>query len=90
MNYFRLAALTLLVPCAAFANTTEDVRAGGLAIIPSLGLSIDVAGNSGLQNHTPFSHAIDMGFAYAHATHKQKHELGDGPIISRGGVLGWM
>ncbi len=87
MNYFRLATLALLAPCAALANTTEDVRAGGFAIIPSIGMSIDVAGNSALQNHTSSSHSIDMGFSYAHAKRKQEHDIGDGPIVLGGQVF---
>jgi len=83
MNYFRLAAVALL-PCAALANTTEDVRAGGGAVIPSIGMSIDVVGNSAIPNHTSSSHSIDAGFSYAKAKRKQEHELGDGPIVFGG------
>lgn len=84
MNYFRLAALALLAPCAASANFTEDIRAGGGAVIPSIGMSIDVVGNSTLQNHTASSHAIDIGFSYARAKRKQELETRDGPIIFGG------
>ena len=84
MKVFRIAALALLAPCAAFANTTEDIRAGGGAIIPAVGLTIDVFGRSALQNHSPSSHSIDFGFAYAHVKRKQEHELGDGPIVFGG------
>jgi len=81
MNHFRLTAVVaLLAPCAALANTTEDIRAGGGAIIPSIGMSITVAGNP----DASFSHAIDSGFSYAHAKRKQEHELGDGPIVFGG------
>ena len=41
MKVFRFAALALLAPCAVMANTTEDIRAGGGAVIPSIGMSID-------------------------------------------------
>lgn len=75
------AALALLAPCAALANQTDDVEANGGAVIPSFGVSIDVAGNSSLQNHTTFSHAIDMGFSYARAKHKQDRDPGDQPIV---------
>ena len=84
MKIFRFAVLALLAPCAAFANTTEDVRAGGGAIIPSVGLTIDVFGRSALQNHSPSSHSIDLGFSYAHVKGKQKHEIADGPIVFGG------
>jgi hypothetical protein len=84
MKYFRIVALALLVPGAAFANLTEDIRAGGGAVIPQLGVGIDVAGSSGLQNHTRFSHAIDMGYAYAHSRRKQDLDPGDGPIVFGG------
>jgi hypothetical protein len=80
MKVFRFAVLALLAPCAAIANTTEEVRAGGGAIIPSVGLTVDVVGRSALQNHSPSSHSIDLGFAYAHVKRKQEHEFGDGPI----------
>src|SRR5262245_33822490 len=81
MKAFRFAALALLAPLAALANQTDDVQAGGGTVIPSFGLSIDVAGNSSIQNHTAFAHAIDMGYAYAHATRKQDRDPGDQPII---------
>ena len=84
MKAIRIAALVLLAPCAALANVTDDVEAGGGAVIPSLGLSIDVAGNSSLQSHTTLSHAIDMGFSYARARHKQDRDNGDQPIILGG------
>jgi hypothetical protein len=80
MKVFRFAVLALLAPCAALANTTEDIRAGGGAVIPSLGVSIGVAGNP----EASLSHAIDMGFSYAHAKRKQEHEVGDGPIVFGG------
>jgi hypothetical protein len=78
------AAFALLAPCAALANVTEDIRADGGTIIPQLGVSIDVAGTSGPQNHTSLSHAIDMGFAYAKSRHKQELEARDGPVIFGG------
>jgi len=80
MKVFRFAVLALLAPCAALANTTEDIRAGGGAIIPSIGMSIGVAGNP----EASLSHAIDMGFSYAHAKRKQEHAVGDGPIVFGG------
>lgn len=84
LKSFSLAALALLAPCAAFANVTEDIRAGGGAVIPSVGVSIDVVGNSSVANHTASSHAIDMGFSYARAKRKQDLETRDGPIIFGG------
>lgn len=84
MKYFRFAALALLAPCAALANFTEDIQAGGGAIIPSVGVSIDVVGNSSMRTHTASSHAIDFGFSYARAKRKQELETGDGPIIFGG------
>ena len=84
MKVFRFAALALLAPCAVMANTTEDIRAGGGAVIPSIGMSIDFAGNSTLQDHTSSSHAIDLGFSYAHAKRKQTLETGDGNIVFGG------
>lgn len=80
MKVFRLAALALLAPCAVLANTTDDVRAGGGAVIPSIGVSVNVAGNP----EASLSHAVDMGFSYAHAKRKQEHDTGDGPIIFGG------
>src|SRR6266545_2307950 len=72
MKYFRIATLALLAPCAALANLTEDVHAVGGAVIPSLGVSIDLVGDSKLQSHRPgLSHSIDIGFAYARAKHRQ-------------------
>ena len=83
------AALALIAPCAALANVTEDIEAVGGTVIPSLGLAIDIAGNSSLQNHTRgLSHSIDMGFAYAHAKHKQDLDPGDGPVIVGGTNFG--
>lgn len=88
MKVLRIAALALLAPCAALANVTDDVEAVGGAIIPSLGLGIDVAGNSSLANHTRgLSHSIDMGFAYARAKSKQDRDPGDQPIIIGGTVF---
>ena len=84
MKAFRFAALALLAPCAALANVTDDVSAGGGAVIPSFGLSIDVAGNSSVQNHTSLSHAVDMGFSYARARRKQDRDPGDQPVIFGG------
>lgn len=84
MKAIRIAALALLAPCAALANVTDDAKAGGGAVIPSLGLSIDVAGNSSFQNHSTLSHAIDMGFSYARARHKQDRDTNDQPIIIGG------
>ena len=81
MKCFRIATLALLAPCAALANVTDDVAAVGGTVIPSLGLSIDVAGSSRLQNHTALSHAVDMGFAYARAKHRQDRDPGDQPVI---------
>jgi hypothetical protein len=81
MKVFRIAALALFVPCVALANTTDDARAGGAAIIGNVGMSIDVVGNSSLQNHTGSSHAIDMGFSVGKAKGKQDREVGDQPII---------
>lgn len=81
MKVFRFAALALLAPCAVLANQTDDVNAGGFAVMPSVGMSIDVVGNSSMQNHTGSSHAIDMGFIYAHAKRTQDRSLGDQPVI---------
>jgi len=80
MKALRLAAVALLAPCAAFANQTDDVKAGGGAVIPSFGVSIDVAGKSAVQDHTTLSHAIDMGFSYARSKHKQDRDPGDQPV----------
>jgi hypothetical protein len=79
-THFAAVLAALAVQVAALANTTEEVRAGGAAFIPSLGLSIDAVGNSTMAEHTRTSHSIDMGFSYAHARRKQTHDLGDGPI----------
>src|SRR6185436_5728199 len=84
MNYFRLAAVALLAPCAAFANATDDAKAGGGAIIGNVGVSIDVVGNSSMQNHTSSSHAIDMGFSYARAKRTQDREVGDQRVVFGG------
>src|SRR5262245_25151576 len=84
MKLFRFAALALLAPCAAFANSTDDVQAGGAAVIPSIGISIDIAGKSSVREHTTLSHAIDMGFSYARARHKQDRDLGDQDIVFGG------
>jgi len=72
MKVFRLAALALLAPCAALGNVTDGIEATGGAVIPSVGLSIDIVGNSAVQNHTSSSHAIDMGFYYARARRTQR------------------
>ena len=80
MKYLRFAALALLAPCAAFANTTDDAKASGGAVIGNVGVSIDVVGNSTLQNHTGSSHAIDLGFSYARAKRTQDREAGDRPV----------
>jgi len=77
----RLAAIALLAPCAALANQTDDVKAGGGAVIPSVGMSIDIVGNSSMQNHTGSSHAIDLGFSYARAKRTQDRNVGDQRVI---------
>lgn len=77
MKALRFAALALLAPCAALANVTDGIEATGGAVIPSVGLSIDVVGNSSLANHTGSSHAIDMGFTYARARRTQDVENSD-------------
>src|SRR5262245_36318907 len=79
----RFAALSLIAPCAALANTTDAIEATGGAVIPSLGLSIDIVGTSAVQNHTSSSHAIDMGFTYARARRTQDVENTD--VITFGG-----
>ena len=84
MKVFRFAVLALLAPCAAFANTTDDVNAGGGAVIGNVGMSIDIVGNSSLQNHTGSSHAIDMGFSYARAKRTQDREVGDQRVVFGG------
>ena len=85
MKIFRFAALALLAPCAAFANTTDDAKAGGGAVIGNVGMSIDVVGDSTLQNHTRSSHAIDAGFSYAKAKRTQDREVGD-QVVKFGGT----
>ena len=84
MKIFRVAALALLAPCAALANTTDDAQAGGGAVIGNVGVSIDIVGNSSLQNHTGSSHAIDMGFSYAKAKRTQDREVGDQRVVFGG------
>jgi hypothetical protein len=80
MKILRFATLALLAPCAALANQTDDVKAGGGAVVPSVGVSIDVAGKSSVTDHTMLSHAVDMGFSYARAKHKQDRDSGDQPV----------
>src|SRR5262245_32470608 len=80
----RFAALTLMAPCAALANSTDDVQAGGGAVIGNVGMSIDVVGNATLRNHTGSSHAIDLGFSYAKAKRTQDREVGDQPVVFGG------
>jgi len=87
MKIFRFAALALLAPCAVLANSTDDAKAGGGAVIGNVGMSIDVVGNSTLKNHTGSSHAIDMGFSYAKAKRKQDREAGDQPVVFGGTVF---
>jgi len=84
MRLFRIAVIALLAPCTAFANRTDDVEAGGGAVIGNVGMSIDVVGNSTLKNHTDSSHAIDMGFSYAKAKRKQDRDSSDQPVIFGG------
>lgn len=83
MKAIRIAALALLAPSAALANVTNAIEAGGGAVIPSIGMSIDVVGNSAVQNHTSSSHSIDMGFSYARARRTQDLESTD--VIIFGG-----
>lgn len=85
MRYLRIAALALLAPCAALANSTDDVEAGGGAVIPSIGVSIDLVGNSAPQDHTTLSHALDMGFSYARARRRQDRDAGD-QVVRVGGT----
>ena len=81
MKAFRIAALALLAPCTVFANSTDDVNAGGGAVIGNVGMSIDVVGDSTLRNHTGSSHAIELGFSYAKAKRKQDRDTGDQPVV---------
>jgi hypothetical protein len=87
MKHLALALIALLAPCAGFANTTDDAKAGGGAVIGNVGMSIDVVGDSTLQNHTGSSHAIDMGFSYAKAKRTQARETGDQPVVFGGTVF---
>ena len=77
-------ALALLAPCAAFANQTDDAKAGGGALIGDVGMSIDIVGDSTLRNHTGSSHAIDAGFSYAKAKRTQDREVGDQRVVFGG------
>ena len=88
MKAIRIAALALLAPCAALANVTDDVQAGGGAVIGNVGVSIDVVGNSTLRNHTGSSHAIDLGFSYAKAKRTQDREVGDQAVRFGGQAFG--
>jgi hypothetical protein len=84
MKRIALALVALLAPGAAFANFTDDATAGGGAVIGNVGMSIDVVGDSTLQNHTRSSHAIDAGFSYAKAKRRQEREANDQPVIFGG------
>src|SRR5687767_8111024 len=81
MKAFRFAALALLAPCVVLANTFDDVQATGGAVIGTVGVSVDVVGNSTLRNHTGSSHAVDIGFSYAKAKRTQDREVGDQPVV---------
>jgi len=87
MKILRVAALALIAPCAALANVTDDVEAGGGAVIGNIGMSIDIVGDSTLRRHTPSSHAIDLGFSYAKAKRTQDREAGDQPVVFGGTVF---
>jgi len=87
MKIFRFAALALLAPCAVLANSTDDAKAGGGAVIGNVGMSIDVVGDSTLRNHTGSSHAIEAGFSYAKAKRRQDREAGDQPVVFGGTVF---
>jgi hypothetical protein len=53
-------------------------------VLPSLGLTIDLAGDSALPTATRSSHAVEIGYIAGRGKHKQKLEGGDQPIVFGG------
>ena len=85
MRALRLAAaLALLAPAAAFAFNTSEIQMDGAAVLPSLGLTIDVAGESSLRRASRTSHALELGWIGARGKDKQELGAGDRPIVFGG------
>jgi hypothetical protein len=79
------AALAALVSASpALASNTSDIEANGGSVLPSLGLTIDLAGDSALPTATRSSHAVEIGYIAGRGKHKQKLEGGDQPIVFGG------
>jgi hypothetical protein len=81
MKTFRIALLALLAPCAALANSTSDIDASGGSLVPSLGITIGLSGESSLPSASGSSHAIELGYAAARAKDRDRLRVGDNPIV---------
>jgi len=87
MKFSRLAAVlaVVLIPAGpAFAFDTTEIKAHGASVLPSLGVTIDVVGDSALPTATRSSHAAEIGFIAGRSRHKQELEAGDKPIVFGG------
>jgi hypothetical protein len=87
MKVSRLAAAlaVVLIPAGpAFALNTTEIKANGASVLPSLGVTIDVVGDSALPTATRSSHAVELGYIAGRGRHKQELEAGDRPIVFGG------
>jgi len=87
MKVSRLAAVlaVVLIPAGpACALNTTEIEAHGGSVLPSLGVTIDVVGDSALPTATRSSHAAEIGFIAGRSRHKQELDAGDKPIVFGG------
>lgn len=82
MKFLRstVALAALLAAGPALANTTSDIDVAGGAIIPSLGLGVDLSGTSNWASHTRSSHAVELGFAAGRAKDDFRLRAGEDPV----------
>ena len=86
MKRSRLAAALAVLAVAgpAFAFNTSEIKDDGASVLPSLGVTIDVVGDSAMPSATRSSHAVEIGYLAGRGKDKQKLQAGDQPIVFGG------
>jgi hypothetical protein len=87
MKVSRLAAIAaaVLIPAGpALAFNTSEIKDDGGSVLPSLGVTIDVVGDSALTTATRSSHAVEIGYMAGRGKDKQRLDTGDKPIVFGG------
>jgi len=72
---------------AAAAADSAKIEVSVQGVIPTIGLSIDLAGDSSLISTTRTAHSIDLGYAYGHGTDKQSFYRGDKQVVFGGEIF---